>query len=396
MKNEGRPRVLKRFGPVTVVAGLAMGGCAMLPGAGPETGDVVAAKPGVAQIAYKVLDVSKDVVERLNTRKDNTFAGTFPERSGGASEAIGVGDYVAVTIWEAAAGGLFSSTGDNAAKSATIPEQPVSSNGTIVVPYAGVVRVAGSTPTQVKSILERTLAGKAIEPQVLVSVTRNATNTVTVVGEVVKGGVIPLAAPGARVLDAIAAAGGIGAPTYEAFIQLARGGRTVRVPLQAVVDDPRENIPMRPKDTLLVLRAQQTFTAFGTTGASARVPFEAKGLMLDEALAKAGGLNLTASDPSGVFVFRYEKPEVVALVDPENKDLLAGKAEIPIVYRINLREASGLFIAKAFRIHDKDLVYVSSAPSLELQKFLALIGALTQPVQQGISATTAVQRLANN
>ncbi len=396
MKHEGRLRVLKRFGPVTVAACLAMGGCAMLPGAGPETSDVVAARPGVAQIAYKVFDVSKEIVERLNMRKDDTFAGSFPERSGGASEAIGVGDYVAVTIWEAAAGGLFSSSGDNATKSATIPEQPVSSNGTIVVPYAGVVKVAGSTPTQVKSILERTLAGKAIEPQVLVSVTRNATNTVTVVGEVVRGGVIPLQAPGARVLDAIAAAGGIGTPTYEAFIQLVRGGRTARVPLQAVIDDPRENVPMRPKDTLLVLRAQQTFTAFGTTGASARVPFEAKGLMLDEALAKAGGLNLTVSDPSGVFVFRNEKPEVVALIDPQNPDLLAGKQAIPVVYRINLREASGLFIAKSFRIYDKDLVYVSSAPSLELQKFLALIGALTQPVQQGISATTAVQRLSSN
>lgn len=395
MQNEGRPRVLKKFGPLITAAAFALTGCSMLPASGPQTSDVVAEKPGVAQIAYNVVDVTKPVIDLLNQRRDDTFAGTFPERAGGASEAIGVGDYVAVTIWEAASGGLFSSSGDNATKSATIPEQPVSSNGTIVVPYAGIVKVAGSTPTQVKGILERTLAGKAIEPQVLVSVTRNATNTVTVVGEVVKGGVIPLLLPGARVLDAIAAAGGISAPTYESFIQLARGSRTVRVPLQAVIDNPRENISMRPKDTLLVLRAQQSFTAFGTTGTTARVPFEAKGLMLDEALAKVGGLQLFSSDPSGVFIFRNERPEVIALVDPLNPDLKAGKQAIPIVYRINLREASGLFIAKSFRVYDKDLVYVSAAPSLELQKFLGLIGTLTQPVQQGLSAANQVQRFGN-
>lgn len=372
---------------------MAMGGCSTLPAVGPATRDIVAQEPGVANIGYRVIDVTRSVIDLLAGRGDETFAGSFPDRRGGATEAIGVGDYVAVTIWEAAVGGLFSSTGDNASKSATVPEQPVSLNGTIVVPYAGIIHVAGHTPTEVKGIVERALAGKAIEPQVLVNVTRNATNTVTVIGEVVKGGVVPLPLPGARVLDAIAATGGIGAPTYETFIQLARNGRTARVPLQRLLADPRENISLQPKDTLMVIRDPQTFTALGATGASAQVPFDAAGMMLDEALAKVGGLQSVAADPAAVFIFRYERPDVVRLIDPQNKDLLAGAKQIPIVYRINLREPSGLFVAKAFRIYDKDMVYAASASSLELQKFFTLVGTLTQPIQAGANAAYAVNRV---
>jgi len=381
-----------RFGPVAIAFALALGGCGTLPAAGPATRDIVAEKPGVAGLAYQVVDVDQTVLGKLAGRRDDTFKGRFPERSGGASEAIGVGDYVAVTIWEASVGGLFSA-GDSASKSATVPEQPVSSGGTIVVPYAGVIKVAGHTPTQVKTIVEQALAGKAIEPQVLVNVTRNATNTVTVIGEVVKGGVVPLAMPGSRILDALAAAGGISAPVNQVFLQLARGGRTVRVPLQTVLQDPGENVQLRPKDTVVALRDPQSFTIFGASGSSSRVEFDASGTTLDQALAKVGGLQTQQADPAAVFLFRFERPEIVGALDPTNADYRAGKQSIPIVYRVNLREASGLFVAKTLQLYDKDTIYVASAPSLELQKFFQLIGTLTQPLQSGLQTASAAEKL---
>lgn len=381
-----------RFGPVAIAFALALGGCGTLPAAGPATRDIVAEKPGVAGLAYQVIDVDQSVLTKLAGRSDDTFKGRFPERGGGASEAIGVGDYVAVTIWEASVGGLFSA-GDSASKSATVPEQPVSSAGTIVVPYAGVIKVAGHTPTQVKTIVEQALAGKAIEPQVLVNVTRNATNTVTVIGEVVKGGVVPLAMPGARLLDALAAAGGISAPVNQVFLQVARNGRIVRVPLQTVLQDPGENVQLRPKDTVVALRDPQSFTIFGASGASSRVEFDASGTTLDQALAKVGGLQTQLADPAAVFLFRFERPDIVGALDPTNADYRAGKQAIPIVYRVNMREASGLFVAKTFRLYDKDTVYVASAPSLELQKFFQLIGTLTQPLQSGLQTANAVEKL---
>src|SRR5205814_1767021 len=124
---------------------------------------------------------------------------------------IGVGDSVVVTIWEAAAGGLFSaSPGDRTitagSRTAAIPEQMVARDGTIQVPYAGRLSVAGLRPAEVEQLIVRALSGKAIEPQAVVTIARNISNTATVSGEVGNGSLVPLTAKGDRILDVIALA----------------------------------------------------------------------------------------------------------------------------------------------------------------------------------------------
>ena len=66
---------------------------------------------------------------------------------------------------------------------------------------------------------------------------------------------------------------------------------------------------MRPGDVVSVARDPQTFTAAGATGQNAVVPFDAIGITLDQAIARAGGLNDNRADPSGVFVIRFERAE---------------------------------------------------------------------------------------
>ena len=126
---------------------------------------------------------------------------------------------MSVTVWEAASGGLFSSTAISGvtagSHSAAIPDQVVGRDGDITIPYAGRVHVAGLTPKQVESTIVARLIGKAIEPQALVTVPRNIANTVTVTGEVVNGARVPLSAQGDRIQDVIAAAGGIRVPVHE-------------------------------------------------------------------------------------------------------------------------------------------------------------------------------------
>lgn len=360
---------------VASIVAITVAGCAGFPAAGPSTGEIVSAKDDAASGRYEVFDVDPTVTAALAGRSDNTFAGSFGGASGGTSDAIGIGDVVAVTIWEAGNGGLFSApmgTLSSGSKSAAIPEQPVSQAGTIVVPYAGSIRAAGRTPDQVKATIEQALAGKAIEPQVLVSVTRPVYNTATVTGEVTTGGRVPLSGRGDRLLDVIAGAGGLRAPAHEIFVQLNRGRQSSRVPLQRVIDNPSENIPIRAGDTISLLRDPQTFTAFGATGRNAEVTFDATGTSLTEALGKVGGLLDGRADPAGVFVFRYEDPAVVRQIRPDSP-LLAAGGLIPVVYRINLREPAGLFVARGFEIADKDVLYVTNAPATELQKFLVLL-----------------------
>ena len=47
-----------------------------------------------------------------------------------------------------------------------------------------------------------------------------------------------------------------------------------------------------------------------------------------------------------------------------------GHGAVPVVYRLNFRDAGSYFLARRFDIRDKDLLYVASHPVNELTKFL--------------------------
>ncbi len=138
------------------------------------------------------------------------------------------------------------------------------------MPYAGRIPVINHTPPEVEKIIVQRLTGKAIEPQALVTVTHNFSNAVTVGGDAVKqADRIPLNVRGDRILTVIAEAQGILTPVPQTYIELSRRGRTVRVPMQALVSNPRENIYARPGDGVTVVHYVSTVTAVGATGNNA-------------------------------------------------------------------------------------------------------------------------------
>ncbi len=357
------------------LAGLS--GCGSLPESGPSTGDVAGQAAIDSVQRYEFVDLEPSVVERVNHGGADSLAAHFGDYRRTAEPVIGIGDIVSVTIWEASAGGLFSaplisdklSTGSN---SATIPEQVVGRDGAITVPYAGRVHVAGRTTRDVQGDIEHALQGKAIQPQVLVNVTHSISNTVTVGGEVAAGARIPLSVKGDRLLDVIAAAGGVRAPVNETYVELSRGATTSRVPLSRVIANPRENIYLRPNDVLTLVRDPQTFIAYGATGRNAEIPFDADGINLAQALAKAGGLDDNRSDPQGVFIFRYEPESIARALRPDSPLIVPGRLT-PIVYRLNLSDPNSLFVEQNFHIANRDLIFVSNAPFTQVEKVMSVI-----------------------
>ena len=342
-----------------------------------------------------MVELDPSTVATIGRAGGDSLASQFGDRRLSAEPVIGVGDTVSVTIWEASAGGLFSAPMLNdkvsaGANSATIPEQVVGRDGAITVPYAGRVRVAGRTPRAVQGDIERALAGKAIQPQVLVNVTHSISNAVTVGGEVAAGARVPLSVKGDRVLDVIATAGGVRAPVNETFVELSRGATTSRAPLSRITADPRENIYLQPGDVLTLVRDPQTFIAYGATGRNAEIPFEADGVNLAQALAKAGGLDDSRSDPQGVFIFRFETPSVARAIRPGSQ-LVASGQRTPIVYRLNLRDPNSLFVMQNFPIANHDVIYVSNAPFTEVSKVMAVVngGLSTGGSLAGVAATAA-------
>jgi polysaccharide export outer membrane protein len=267
-------------------------------------------------------------------------------------------------------------------RTATIPEQVVARDGTIEVPYAGRLKVAGLRPAEVEQEIVDALAHKAIQPQVVVTISKSLSNTVAVEGEVSTGARIPLTTKGDRILDVIAEAGGIHIAASDAFIRLTRARRTVSVAYNAILEHPEENIYVMPGDVLTVVRDPQTFTAFGGTGKNEQVPFDAAGITLEEAIAKAGGLLDYRADPAGIFLLRFEPTGLVAQLAPK-RDLPSRGSLVPVVYRLNLRDANSFFLARSFPMRDKDILYVANSASDPVQKFLGLVGTITAPVISG-------------
>lgn len=389
----------KRIVPtLSLGAALILSACSVLPSAGPSATSVTEQAGPPAAPNYELVDISPAVLEVLNRSGPPSLQARFGDYRPPVEPRIGVGDHVSVAIYEASSGGLFSSAavsdtstlGASGSRGTTLPDQVVGRDGAIKVPYAGRVDVAGSTVRAAEKKIEQALAGKAVQPQVIVNVTQSASDTVTVTGEVANGARVPLNVNGDRIMDVIALAGGIRAPVNETYVELSRGRTTVRVPLTRVASDPREDIYVRPNDVLTLVRDPQTFIAYGATGQNAEIHFDADGITLAQALAKAGGLMDMRSDPSGVFIFRYEPASVARELDP-NSPLPEHGRLVPVAYRLNLRDVKNLFLAQRFRIKNRDLVYVSDAPIMDVRKAFSVFESLMQPAATGASLCLAAR-----
>ena len=337
---------------------------------------------------YEIFEISPAVVTAVRQRGAGSFAASFGpgDYRRSAEPTIGVGDTVSVNIWEAPGGVLFASTSitsiPSTPRSSTIPDQVVGRDGAIKVPFAGRIHVANQTIRAVEESIQKGLQGKATNAQVVVNVTRAVSSSVTVTGEVANSARVPLSVGGDRILDVIAASGGLRAPINETYAELTRGNKLVRVPLLRVSNDPRENIYLRANDVLTLVRAPQKFLAYGATGANAEIPFDADGISLSEALAKAGGLSDYRSDPSGVFVFRFEPSTLVQSIRPDSS-LATMEPTVPVIYRLDLRRPEGFFWAQRFPIMNRDVIYVSNAPFTDTQKIIGVMNSVSGYAFQG-------------
>lgn len=389
--------VRKTVSPLSLAAIVLLSGCA-IPRSGPTTNQVIEQRKTEKHLNYALVDVGKEVLTYAATRPRESLVGRFGSGPRSSDLRIAVGDIISVNLWEAPPGSLFGGNVTMAGfqppsgSSTAIPPQTVSGNGTIAVPYAGRVKVIGNTPTQVEQQITKALEGKAVQPQALVTIQRSTANAVTVTGEVAAGARISLSGAGERVLDAIASAGGIRAPANESVVGMTRNGAVARVPFDVMLDNPEENIRLRPGDLITVVRELRTFMVFGAAGRNAEIPFEASRITMANALAKAAGLNDQRADATGVFLMRYEMASVARRFIPAGNPLLNKGDFIPVVYRFNLRDTNTMLAMQRFEIQPRDVIYIANASGADLQKVMAIFQGISSPALSatslGISAST--------
>ncbi|RQR44710.1 polysaccharide export protein [Burkholderia sp. Bp9131] len=365
--------------------------CGIVPSSGPTASQVVEGKDAGNVHGIQIVDLTDSVARKLVAeRKVVDFAGTFGQQLG-AQQELGPGDVVELSIWEAPPAMLFGasalpgdSTSSGGARATVLPQQTIDVNGNIDIPFVGPVGAAGRTTTELSQLVANRLKGKANQPQVVARRVKNATSYATIVGDVNNSTRLELSPGGERVLDALAAAGGVRQPVDKTTIQMTRGDKVEALPLQNIIRDPRQNVSLRSGDVITALFQPSSFTVLGASGKNDEINFEAQGITLSQALARSGGLNDGRSDPKGVFIFRFEPSNALEWTNKPVIETADGK--VPVIYRMNLKDPASFFVAQSFQVNNHDLIYISNAPVAELQKFLNLVFSVVFPVTNVIRA----------
>jgi len=371
-KSDWEPSAL-RIWPTLIALVLVAGvtGCSSsrlaLPNSGPSTDQIAPAAPAANAMSVQLIDLTMSVTDQLQSVARRQLFSEIWGNSPQGTETAGPGDVVEISIWEAPPATLFASAAvdprapNPGSRVVTIPEQMIDAEGLINVPFVGAVKVSGRSQSSIENEIVQRLRGQAHKPHVLVRITRNVTRNVTIVGEVAQSLRMPLTAKGERLLDALAAAGGVRQPVAKMTLQITRDTRVYALPLDTIISDPQQNIPLRPGDIVTALHQPFSLSVLGATNQNAELNFETQGINLAQAMARAGGLQDARADPRGVFIFRSE-------------------ALKPVVYRLDMTQPGAFLIAQSFPMRHRDIMYVANAPGAELQKFLNLIGSTIIPV----------------
>ena len=362
-------------------------GCGLLPADGPNA---IAVKTDATWNGprYGLVRLTPQVVDILDKYGAASLTATFGNNRPPPEIKLGIGDVVGVSIFEAAAGGLYipAEAGVRPGNFVEIPNQPIDARGNIFIPYAGLIQAAGKTAPQVDQEIVDRIKNRAIDPQAVLTLVNQNSGLITVVGEInntvancaniitcsPSGRVAPQPG-GERLLDVFARAGGLKDQGQDTWVVLERQGRRASVPFGSLIYDPGNNIWVWPGDTIYLYKEPQTFLAFGATGAQGQFPFSAGAassawrMTLAEGVAAAGGLLDLQADPGSVFLYRREPRELAEKlgVDCSKMD----GPTVPIVYSVSFADPAGYFLGTRVQMRNKDVIFAANAQQVEITKF---------------------------
>lgn len=316
---------------------------------------------------FQVIEVTQASLAQVNRwpRASATSGRGWLKAQGGPdSQIIRSNDRVTVTIWDNEPNSLLAPAGE---KSITIPEIPVSSDGTIFLPYVENVMVRGQTQEQARQTLQKAVSAIAPSAQVQLNMQPGQGNAVDVVSGVARPGVYPLPDRSSSILTVVAQAGGIAPALRNPLVRLIRDGKTYEISAERLLSDASLNTTLRGRDKILVEEDRRYFTSLGATGAQRIIPFDKAHVTALEAMSMVGGLSEARADPKGVLILReYSSSQL-------RKDGSGPKLQ-RVVFTFDLTTADGLFAARSFEVAHKDTVLATESPVVPASTILRLIG----------------------
>jgi polysaccharide export outer membrane protein len=272
--------------------------------------------------------------------------------------SVAPGDALRIRMFEPQAGGILPTTDNPAAE---VGLQWVGDDGTINVPFAGRVRVAGLDLNQVQNRIVGLLGNKARDPQVVVELATDRTNIVMVSGDVTKPGNVSLLDGVRSVVDAIGRRGGLvelAEPAHTEVVLRRRGEIALKAQYAELLAG--NDIPVERGDEIVVRPNRHEFTALGAVTRTGNHKFTRPGMTLMDALGQIGGMQDLRANRNGVFVFRFAG-------EP------ATTQAISKVFVLNFAEPQSILVAQQFGMEPKDVLFVSNSPMYEYQRILTVL-----------------------
>lgn len=344
-------------------------------------------------IGFRIVDLAPETVAAISLAPAEDLRALDALGRSRRADAIGVGDVLSISVFEVgtslfgaasgsepsteATGGSVNPLTPGAARH-TIPGLQVEAGGTINFPYVGRIRAAGRTPSELARVIENGLKSKSTDPQVVVSLASNLSSNVYVSGDVEKPGRVPLTLGHERLLDVIAIAGGPKRTDYDTFVQVTRGNTTSRILLQALTQQPRQDITLIPGDRVQLIYKPRSFTAFGASQKVEQIALNTANVSLAEGIARTGGPDNGRADANAVFLVRYEGPAVARRLGLEVQP-----AGTPVMYRVDLLNPTNYFLTTKVAMRDQDVLLVASARTDQINKLFGLVSAFFTPVLVG-------------
>lgn len=208
-----------------------------------------------------------------------------------------------------------------------VPGVKLGAHGEIVLPYLGVVKLAGMTPPEAASYLAAQLKEKGIlvDPQVSVELVDSPTRVITVIGEVQKPQPVP-AFGHLRLLDVISACGGL-TPLASHTITVREPGNPHPI-VVLLGTDPKasdiNNIPLMAGDTVIVSKVGDVFVV-GQVKTPQAIPLSSnQPITVLRAISMSGGLNFGAA-LSKVTIIRTVRHDQQVEIRLDLKKVMHGK-----------------------------------------------------------------------
>jgi polysaccharide export outer membrane protein len=346
----------QHFALIMTVASLNAG-CSTMPAFGPDAeainqASIQGENPAADILPFELVNVT---AATLPTHEQSTalFPVTFRNQQFlSADETISIGDQLNIRIWEVAEDGLFATAGNRE----TALNVQVSNSGQITVPYAGSLNTDALTTAQLRSSLLERYQGRAVEPEIAVSITSTDGRSATVLGNVRSPGRLTIPARGIRLLDLIAQSGGASSPPWETLVAIQRGSASGTLTLAEIARSQTNNVVILPGDTVTLGHAPRRFAVYGGVLRPSNIEIPLETASLAYLLAEVGGLNDRVAQARSVYVFRS---------DAETRNATA--------YQFDLSRPDALLLAGAFQLEPSDITYVAAAEAADFQRFVSII-----------------------